>query len=62
MTPKSRTIKKHTGITAGITGLGAYLPKKVMTNADLEKLVDTSDEVVDIINSFYSKYLLKPNF
>ena len=44
MTPKSKTIKKHTQITAGITGLGAYLPKKVMTNADLEKLVDTSDE------------------
>ncbi len=28
----------------GIVGLGAYLPKKVMTNADLEKMVDTSDE------------------
>jgi uncharacterized protein (TIGR00730 family) len=26
------------------------------------KVVDTSDEVVEIINSFYSKYLLKPNF
>ena len=36
-------------------------------NADIADLnifniVDTSDEVVDIINSFYSKYLLKPNF
>ena len=29
---------------------------------DLFQLVDTSDEVVDIINAFYSKYLLKPNF
>jgi len=27
-----------------ITGVGAYLPKKVLTNADLEKMVDTSDE------------------
>ncbi|MFB3089221.1 MAG: beta-ketoacyl-ACP synthase III [Acidiferrobacterales bacterium] len=27
-----------------ITGSGGYLPEKVMTNADLEKLVDTSDE------------------
>lgn len=27
-----------------IIGFGAYLPKKVMTNADLEKMVDTSDE------------------
>lgn len=29
---------------AGITGLGSYLPKKVMTNADLEKMVDTTHE------------------
>lgn len=28
----------------GIIGLGEYLPKRVMTNADLEKMVDTSDE------------------
>ena len=27
-----------------ITGTGSYLPKKILTNADLEKLVDTSDE------------------
>jgi 3-oxoacyl-[acyl-carrier-protein] synthase III len=28
----------------GIIGVGKYLPKKVLTNADLEKMVDTSDE------------------
>lgn len=28
----------------GIIGTGAYLPEKVLTNADLEKMVDTSDE------------------
>src|SRR5512137_1091522 len=28
----------------GIIGLGEYLPKKVLTNADLEKMVDTSNE------------------
>ena len=28
----------------GFLGLGAYAPERVMTNADLEKLVDTSDE------------------
>ncbi|NQT95908.1 MAG: ketoacyl-ACP synthase III [Candidatus Omnitrophica bacterium] len=28
----------------GITGLGMYVPKKVLTNEDLEKMVDTSDE------------------
>nr|WP_054949922.1 beta-ketoacyl-ACP synthase III [Numidum massiliense] len=29
---------------AGIIGTGAYLPEKVLTNKDLEKMVDTSDE------------------
>lgn len=29
---------------AGITGIGASLPEKVLTNYDLEKMVDTSDE------------------
>jgi len=29
---------------ATITGLGKYLPEKVLTNSDLEKIVDTSEE------------------
>ncbi|MRS13004.1 MAG: ketoacyl-ACP synthase III [Actinobacteria bacterium] len=29
---------------ATITGVGAYLPKRVLTNRDLEAMVDTSDE------------------
>src|SRR6202453_4441488 len=29
---------------ARIAGTGSYLPEKILTNADLEKLVDTSDE------------------
>ncbi len=28
----------------GIIGVGEYLPEKVLTNADLERMVDTSDE------------------
>ena len=27
-----------------ILGIGSYLPEKVLTNFDLEKMVDTSDE------------------
>src|SRR2546423_7981559 len=29
---------------AKITGTGAYAPKRILTNADLEKMVDTNDE------------------
>ena len=38
--------------------------ESTISEKDLElfKVVDTSDEAVGIINEFYSKYLLKPNF
>jgi 3-oxoacyl-[acyl-carrier-protein] synthase-3 len=32
------------GRTCSITGVGSYVPEKILTNADLEKMVDTSDE------------------
>jgi 3-oxoacyl-[acyl-carrier-protein] synthase III len=32
------------GRPIGITGVGAYVPDRVLTNADLERMVDTSDE------------------
>jgi len=32
------------GRTCSITGVGSYVPAKILTNADLEKIVDTSDE------------------
>lgn len=31
-------------LSVGIVGVGSYVPEKVLTNADLEKMVDTSDE------------------
>ncbi|TDL62597.1 ketoacyl-ACP synthase III [Rhodococcus qingshengii] len=31
-------------MNAGIVGTGRYLPEKIVTNADLEKVMDTSDE------------------
>src|SRR5205814_10443403 len=32
------------GRTCSITSVGSYVPEKVLTNADLEKMVETSDE------------------
>lgn len=34
----------HNRIYSRITGTGSYLPERVLTNHDLEKMVDTSDE------------------
>ena len=31
-------------IYSKITGTGSHLPERVLTNADLEKMLDTSDE------------------
>lgn len=31
-------------MAAGLVGIGCYVPEKVVTNADLEKIMDTSDE------------------
>ena len=38
-----RTLTKQVR-AAGIWGTGSAVPEKVLTNADLEKMVDTSDE------------------
>src|ERR1700733_12261802 len=32
------------GRTCSITGVGSYVPEKILTNAELEKMVETSDE------------------
>ncbi|MGQ9512548.1 beta-ketoacyl-ACP synthase III [Thermodesulfitimonas sp.] len=31
------------GLVAGITGLGVYVPERVLTNFDLERMIETSD-------------------
>jgi predicted Rossmann-fold nucleotide-binding protein len=40
------------------------LTEKNISIDDLElfHVVDTADEAVQVINEFYSKYMLKPNF
>jgi 3-oxoacyl-[acyl-carrier-protein] synthase-3 len=32
------------GRTCSVTGVGSYLPERILTNAELEKMVETSDE------------------
>jgi 3-oxoacyl-[acyl-carrier-protein] synthase III len=32
------------GRTCSVTGVGSYVPQRILTNADLEKMVETSDE------------------
>jgi len=44
----------------GITGLGMYVPKKVLTNEDLEKMVDTSDEWIMTRTGIKKRRIAKP--
>jgi len=37
-------LRKNNSMQARIIGTGSYLPKRVLTNQDLEKMVETSDE------------------
>src|SRR5882762_2879492 len=43
-TKKVRAQHDFQGRTCSITGVGSYVPEKILTNADLEKMVETSDE------------------
>ncbi len=42
--PTPRTRSKQPRRTVSIIGTGSYVPEKILTNAELEKLVETSDE------------------
>ena len=41
---KDRATGRKELVWAGITGIGSFVPPKVITNADLSKMVDTTDE------------------
>src|ERR1700688_448358 len=40
----SLTLKPHVSVRAKISSVGAYVPPKLLTNADLEKMVATNDQ------------------
>jgi 3-oxoacyl-[acyl-carrier-protein] synthase-3 len=49
------------GRTCSITGVGSYVPEKVLTNADLEKMVDTSDEWITTRTGIKERRIAAPN-
>ncbi|OWY19382.1 ketoacyl-ACP synthase III [Sphingobacteriales bacterium UPWRP_1] len=44
---------------AAITGVGAYLPDYVLTNAELQKMVDTTDEWIQVRTGISERRILK---
>jgi len=45
----------------GIVGLGSYLPEQVLTNQDLEKMVETSDEWIRTRTGIRERRILPPD-
>ncbi len=45
-------------ITAKIVGTGSWLPKKTVTNADLEKVLDTSDEWIVSRTGIHQRHVI----
>jgi 3-oxoacyl-[acyl-carrier-protein] synthase-3 len=48
------------GVAVGIAGVGAYAPERVLTNADLETMVDTSDEWIMTRTGIRERHLAAP--
>ena len=48
-----------TKITAAITAVGGYVPEYILTNAELEKLVDTNDEWITSRTGIKERRILK---
>jgi 3-oxoacyl-[acyl-carrier-protein] synthase-3 len=45
---------------AAITALGVHVPERVMTNADLEKIVDTTDEWIRARTGIETRHIVDP--
>ncbi|NLM97271.1 MAG: 3-oxoacyl-ACP synthase, partial [Halanaerobiaceae bacterium] len=44
---------------ASIIGLGKYIPPRVLTNKDLEKMVDTSDEWITTRTGIKERHIVE---
>ena len=54
---KKRQVRPLAVNRSVIRGVGAYLPKRVMTNADLAKIVDTNDEWIVERSGIHARHI-----
>ena len=47
-------------LRANITGVGSYLPEKILTNNDIEKLVDTTDAWIQSRTGIRERRIARP--
>ena len=46
-------------IQAAITAVGGYVPEKILSNKDLEKMVDTTDEWIQSRTGIKERHILE---
>jgi 3-oxoacyl-[acyl-carrier-protein] synthase-3 len=51
---------KATGRPSAIAGMGVYAPEKVITNFDLEKMMDTSDKWITERTGIHKRHIAEP--
>ncbi len=51
----------RTRARARLTGVGSYAPERIMTNAELEELVDTSDEWIVSRTGIHERHIAAPD-
>src|SRR5215510_487278 len=49
------------GRSVSIVGVGSYVPEKVLTNHDLEKMVETSDDWLTTRTGIKERHIAAPN-
>ena len=47
-----------TGISTHIAGIGGYLPERILTNQDLEKIIDTTDEWIQTRTGIKQRHIV----
>ena len=57
---RNSATKKTVAKKIGVVGLGMYVPKRVLTNADLEKMVETSDEWIRSRTGIRERHVVDP--
>ncbi len=56
---KQQCFRKYLKMNAAITGVGAYVPEDILTNDELSKMVDTSDEWIMTRIGIKTRHILK---
>ena len=61
--PQQRSAEQASGTVARarIVGTGSYLPERILTNAELEKMVDTSDEWIVTRSGIRQRHIARPD-